>query len=191
MKRLLKIRELSSFLFLVALFVLVGILNPSFLTADNIVACFNDSVVYILISVGMAFAIIVGEIDVSVGANLGFTATVVSCMLRDGQNWALAFITGILIGVLFGLFNGWGVAVMGVPLPYLHPWHQRRDARHDVCVHGRCVGGKPAGILQAALHKYVYREHQYLLYRDGDRCGHRTSPAEEYEAGQIFYCSRG
>ncbi len=115
MKRLLKMRELSSFLFLIALFILVGILNPSFLTASNIVACFNDSVVYIIISVGMAFAIIVGEIDVSVGANLGFTATVVSCMLRDGQNWAVAFLTGILIGVLIGLFNGWGVAVMGVP----------------------------------------------------------------------------
>ena len=36
-------------------------------------------------------------------------------MLRDGQNWAVAFITGIVIGALIGLFNGWGVAVMGVP----------------------------------------------------------------------------
>ena len=71
--------------------------------------------VYIIVSVGMAFAIFIGEIDVSVGANLGFTATVVSCMLRDGENWALAFLAGILIGAAIGLFNGWGVAIMGVP----------------------------------------------------------------------------
>ncbi|MCD7735386.1 MAG: ABC transporter permease [Lachnospiraceae bacterium] len=115
MKKLLKTRELTSFLFLVALFLLVGVINPSFLKASNIVACFNESVVYIIISVGMAFTLFIGEIDVSVGANLGFTATVVSCMLRDGQNWGLAFATGILIGALFGLFNGWGVAVMKVP----------------------------------------------------------------------------
>ena len=115
MKKVLKARELSSFLFLVALFLIVGIINPSFLTTDNIIACFNDSVVYIIVSVGMAFAIFIGEIDVSVGANLGFTATVVGCMLRDGGNWALAFLAGIMIGAAIGLFNGWGVAVMGVP----------------------------------------------------------------------------
>lgn len=115
MKKILKAREISSFLFLVALFLIVGIINPNFLTADNIIACFNDSVVYIIVSVGMAFAIFIGEIDVSVGANLGFTATVVGCMLRDGQNWAVAFLTGILIGAAIGLFNGWGVSIMGVP----------------------------------------------------------------------------
>ena len=63
----------------------------------------------------MAFAIFIGEIDVSVGANLGFTATVVGTMLRDGSNWGAAFAAGILVGLLIGLFNGWGVAVMGVP----------------------------------------------------------------------------
>lgn len=115
MKKILKSREITSLLFLIALFLLVGVINPSFLTAGNIVACFNDSVVYIIISVGMAFAIFIGEIDVSVGANLGFTATVVSCMLRDGENWFLAFAVGIVIGAAIGLFNGWGVAVMGVP----------------------------------------------------------------------------
>ncbi|MFR8547191.1 MAG: ABC transporter permease [Lachnospiraceae bacterium] len=115
MKKIVKTREVSSFLFLIALFAVVGLINPSFLTSENIISCFNDSVVYIIISVGMAFAIFIGEIDVSVGANLGFTATVVASMLRDGQNWALAFATGILIGALIGLFNGWGVSVMGVP----------------------------------------------------------------------------
>jgi AI-2 transport system permease protein len=115
MKKVLKSREISSFLFLIVLFVIVGIINPSFMNTGNIIACFNDSVVYILISVGMAFAIFIGEIDVSVGANLGFTATVVASMLRDGQNWAVAFLIGILIGAAIGLFNGWGVAVMGVP----------------------------------------------------------------------------
>ena len=114
-KKALKAREATSLLFLVALFVIVSLINPSFASSENIAAVFNSSVVYILIAVGMAFAIIVGEIDVSVGSCLGFVATVVGSMLRDGHNWLLAFVVGILIGIVIGFINGWGVAVMGVP----------------------------------------------------------------------------
>ena len=84
LKKALKARELSSFLFLIVLFIIVSLINPTFASSDNISACFNSAVVYILIAVGMAFAIIVGEIDVSVGSNLGFVATVVGSLLRTG-----------------------------------------------------------------------------------------------------------
>ena len=114
-KKVLKAREVSSFCFLVVLFLVVGAINPSFLKAENVTACFNTSVVYTLIAVGMAFAIFTGEIDVSVGSNLGFVAAVVGTMIQNGQNWFLAFGVGIVIGVIVGLINGWGVAVMKVP----------------------------------------------------------------------------
>lgn len=114
-KKLTKAREASSFLFLILLFLFVGCINSDFLTANNLIACFNDSVVFTLLAVGMSFAIFIGEIDVSVGANLGFTATVVGCMLRDGHNWAVSFLVGILIGAAIGLINGWGVAILKIP----------------------------------------------------------------------------
>ena len=114
LKKALKAREATSALFLVALFVIVSLLNPSFASSENI-----------------AFAIIVGEIDVSVGSCLGFVATVVGSLLRDGCNWPLAFAVGILIGAAVGLINGWGVAVMGVP--------------------SVCVSGGVNGVLRGAL----------------------------------------
>ncbi len=114
-KKVFKAREISSFLFLIALFLIVGMINPSFLSASSISACFNTSVVYTLVAVGMAFTIFVGEIDVSVGSNLGFVATVVGSLLRDGANWLFAFAVGLAIGMIIGLINGWGVAVMKVP----------------------------------------------------------------------------
>lgn len=114
-KKLTKAREFSSLLFLIILFAIVGCINSSFLTPSSIAACFNDSVVFTLLAVGMAFAIFIGEIDVSVGANLGFTASVVGSLLRDGHSWVFAFGVGILIGALIGLINGWGVAVLNIP----------------------------------------------------------------------------
>lgn len=114
-KKFVKAREFTSFLFLVALFLVVGVINPSFLTLSNISACFNSSVVYTLIAVGMAFAIFIGEIDVSVGSTMGLSAAVVGTMIQGGSNWLAAFLVGILIGVVVGLINGWGVAVMKIP----------------------------------------------------------------------------
>lgn len=114
-KKFVKAREFTSFLFLVALFLIVGVINPSFLTLSNISACFNSSVVYTLIAVGMAFAIFIGEIDVSVGSTMGLSAAVAGTMIQNGSNWFLAFLAGILIGIVVGLINGWGVAVMKIP----------------------------------------------------------------------------
>ena len=89
-KKLTKAREASSLLFLVILFAIVGCINSDFLAPSSIMACFNDSVVFTLLAVGMAFAIFIGEIDVSIGSNLGFSAAVVGSMLRDGCNPILA-----------------------------------------------------------------------------------------------------
>lgn len=116
LKRVFKAREMTTLLCLVVLFALVGIMNPAFLAGGkNVAACFNDAIVYITIAVAMAFAIFVGEIDVSVGSNLGLTAAVVGTMLQAGENWAKAFAIGILMGAIVGLINGWGVAVMKIP----------------------------------------------------------------------------
>ena len=98
LRAILKKREMTSFLCLVLLFIVVGCINPAFFTVGNISACFNSSVVFVIISVGMAFTIMIGEIDVSVGSCMGMTAVVVGTMICDGKNWILAFIVGILIG---------------------------------------------------------------------------------------------
>lgn len=115
LKKLLHARGLSSLIFLIVLFAVVGALNPAFLDPTNISATFNTSVVYTLVAVGMAFTLFIGEIDVSVGANLGLVAAVVGTMLRDGQPLFLTCLVGVLIGAVIGLINAWGVAVMKAP----------------------------------------------------------------------------
>lgn len=62
LKKVLRAREVTSFLFLAALFVIVGLINPKFFSVSSISACFNSSVVYTLVAVGMAFAILLAKL---------------------------------------------------------------------------------------------------------------------------------
>lgn len=114
-KYLLKTREAGSFLFLIALLFLVGLVNHGFWKPVTLFNCFNDSVVFTLLAVGSAFVILTGEIDVSVGAALGLSAAVGATLLRDGMNWPVSLLAALLVGVLIGLINGIGVSVLGIP----------------------------------------------------------------------------
>lgn len=114
-KKIIKAREMSAFLFLIILFGGVGLINSSFLAPTSLLNCLNDSVVFTLLAVGIGFVILTGEIDVSIGATLGLSAAVTSTLLRDGSPWALAFLAGVAVGALVGLVNGWGVSIMGIP----------------------------------------------------------------------------
>lgn len=115
LKLLLKRRELSALIFLALIFLVVGVINPAFLTVNNILLCFNSSVVFAIVAIGIAFVIITGEIDVSVGATVGLSATVVGCLVRDGNPWLTSCLIGLAIGLLVGAVNGFGVVVFRIP----------------------------------------------------------------------------
>lgn len=60
-----------------------------------------------IIAIGMTLVILIGGIDLSVGAILGLVATgVADLMVRKSVGLPLAVLTGIGIGALYGLFNG-------------------------------------------------------------------------------------
>jgi len=110
-----KSREMSSFLFLVALMLLVGIVNHDFLKPAFLVNCFNDSVVFTFLAAGSCFVLLTGEIDVSVGAVLGLSSAVGATILRDGGSVVTATLAAIGVGVVVGFINGVGVAIFNIP----------------------------------------------------------------------------
>ena len=114
-KKLSKSREITAILFLLILFLGVGMVNSNFLTFSNIMLSLNGGVVYTIIAIGIAFVIITGEIDVSVGATMGMSAAVFATLIRDGSNWTLAALISIGIGLVIGLINGVGVTVLRIP----------------------------------------------------------------------------
>ncbi len=115
MKNLFKARWTSSLIFLLLLFLITGIMDPTFLTYSSIISCFNNATMYTLLAIGIAFVIMTGEIDVSIGSTLGLSAAVTGLIAQEGGSIPRMIATVLLIGAAIGLVNGLGVARFGVP----------------------------------------------------------------------------
>lgn len=114
-KGLFKARWMSSLIFLLLLFLITGIAEPSFLTYSNIISCFNTATMYTLLAIGIAFVIMTGEIDVSIGSILGLTAAMTGKIAQEGGSIGLMLVVVVLTGAVIGVVNGVGVACFGVP----------------------------------------------------------------------------
>lgn len=115
LKKIKSFKEIRSLACLILLFAVVGMVNPDFLATTSLLNCFNDSVVFTLLAVGIAFVIFTGEIDVSIGAVLGLAAAVSSSLLRDGYNLIIALLSAVLIGIIVGYINGYCVSYLKIP----------------------------------------------------------------------------
>ncbi|MGN0776100.1 MAG: ABC transporter permease, partial [Candidatus Ventricola sp.] len=114
-KGLFKARWMSSLIFLILLFLITGIADPAFLNYSSIISCFNTATMYTLLAVGIAFVIMTGEIDVSIGSTLGLTAAMTGLIAQQGGSVVTMLLVCVAVGALIGLVNGIGVSYFGVP----------------------------------------------------------------------------
>lgn len=114
-KSLFKARWMSSLIFLLLLFLITGIAEPEFLSYTNIISCFNTATMYTLLAIGIAFVIMTGEIDVSIGSTLGLSAAMTGLIAKQDGSIAVMLLAVVATGAVIGLINGVGVAYFGVP----------------------------------------------------------------------------
>ena len=92
------------------LLVIVAILfatTPSFRSTNNLTQILLSASVYMMLSMGMTFAIIIGGIDLSAGSIVGLVGGVIcTLMLKLGLPLGIALLGGILTGALCGYING-------------------------------------------------------------------------------------
>lgn len=69
----------------------------------------------IMISVGVTFALLLGEIDLAAGWTAGVTAGVLVTALKDGRPLIVAALLSFGAAALLGLFTGYLVAKVGIP----------------------------------------------------------------------------
>jgi ribose transport system permease protein len=103
-------------LWVVLLLCLVAIyLNPNFLKVGNLLNVARQIALFGIVSVGMTFVILTKGIDLSVGSIVGVVAVSSAIMLAAGISIPLVVIAALLLGALFGAFNGLGITLFNMP----------------------------------------------------------------------------
>ena len=102
-------------LVLIGAFVYGSSCSEYFLTASNLSIAIAGATPIAIVALGMTLIIVTGEIDVSVGSNVGLCAATLAVAMEQGLPIEAAMVLCILAGTLAGLINGLIVAYAGLP----------------------------------------------------------------------------
>jgi len=90
--------------------------NDRFLSAENLTNLMLQITAVGLISIGIVFVLLLGEIDLSVGAVSGLAAAIMAVLnVQHGWSPYLAIAAAVLAGTAIGLFQGSVFSRFGVP----------------------------------------------------------------------------
>jgi len=113
LNHLLKGSETSIAVILLIICIAMSFLSPYFLKPNNIMNILRQISNMGIISVGMAMVIIIGGIDLSVGAVLAFSSCMAAYLAQMVNPWLAVLISVVLSGFI-GLINGFVSVKIGV-----------------------------------------------------------------------------
>src|ERR1035437_473471 len=92
-------------------------LNSNFLTAGNLVNLLVQAAVFSLLAMGEVFALLLGEIDLSIGFVAGVSAVVMAELVQPtvGWPWWAAIAAALVATALIGILQGSLIARIGLP----------------------------------------------------------------------------
>ncbi len=100
---------------LIVLFVVVGAVNPRFLSNSNLTNIFSGNAYIAVAAIGMSIVIISGHIDVSVGSLIGILATIAGTLAVSGYPIWVAWVVPVIVGVLINTAVGAFIAYLRIP----------------------------------------------------------------------------
>jgi ribose transport system permease protein len=103
------------FVALILLCVILSILSDRFLTLTNFMNIIVQSTTTGLVTVGMTYVILTGGIDLSVGSVLAIASAIGASVIKTGSPIWLGILAMLLVGTLFGLFQGLLISKLKMP----------------------------------------------------------------------------
>jgi D-xylose transport system permease protein len=101
---------------LAVIWIIFQLQNDRFLTAQNLTNLMLQITATGLISIGVVYVLLLGEIDLSVGAVSGLAAAVMAVLnVKHGWNPYLAIAGAIAVGLAIGVLQGFLFSRFGVP----------------------------------------------------------------------------
>ncbi len=115
-KELLKVPEFITFMGFLVLCLAMILFTDRFLSSTNLINVARQISINAIIAVGMTFVILTSGIDLSVGAVMAFSGTVMAAAMANwGWNPFFAVLIGLALGMLIGLVNGSLVSFAKMP----------------------------------------------------------------------------
>lgn len=106
---------LGIFLLLAVVCIVTTTINPKFLNAYNLQNTVRWTALFAIISIGVAFVIISGGIDLSIGSTVGLTGTLLAYLLTvKHTSIPVALIAVIAVSILIGLSHGLLITKLGL-----------------------------------------------------------------------------
>ncbi len=115
LKRMVGTQEAVLLLAIVALFVVVGLINPRFVSDRNLQSIFLGNAYIAVAAIGMSMVIISGNIDISVGSLIGVLATISGSLAVAGYPIFICWLVPLVAGALVTGFMGLLVAYVRIP----------------------------------------------------------------------------
>src|ERR1700721_1464357 len=104
--RLLRAREAGVFFALLAMCLFLSFATDGFLTSLNLFNVGRQISLLGIMSIGMTFVLISGEVDLSVGSTYAFSGLSTGMLTIAGWTLPPALCVGLLVGAAIGLVNG-------------------------------------------------------------------------------------
>ena len=99
---------------LVAIFVVTWIVEPKFVSAYNLQNIIRWTSLFGIISIGVAFVIITGGIDLSIGSLIGLVGCLLPMLLAAGYSPVIALLAVVVLSLAIGLMHGLLITRLGL-----------------------------------------------------------------------------
>ena len=99
---------------LLAIFVVTWIVEPKFVSAYNLQNIIRWTSLFGIISIGVAFVIITGGIDLSIGSLIGLVGCLLPMLLAAGYAPAVALLAVVVLSLAIGLMHGLLITRLGL-----------------------------------------------------------------------------
>lgn len=109
-------RNMGTIIGLLLLIIIVSLSTQKFMTSSNILNLLKSNSVNAIISCGMLLAILMGEIDISVGSTVGLSGVIGAYMITNlNVPVPITFFSCLLAGAVIGIINGVAISYLKVP----------------------------------------------------------------------------
>ena len=100
---------------LLLLWAVLSFTTDSFATHGNFINLMRQASLWTIIAIGETFVIITAGIDLSVGAVVGLSSTLVAMLLTAHVSILASCLLTLLLGIAIGLFHGFAIVQMRLP----------------------------------------------------------------------------